>query len=640
MTSVALKIAAVTLAGGLVAVGVVPALIDWSSLRPGIERTATAAIGWPVTVTGPISARLLPDPAVTLGRVTVGAAGFERIRLDLGLWPLLAGRIAVTGVDLSGGRLGGGIGLDGRIELGEIFAADGRFDGGFTAQGRVSVGGIDLPVEAEGGRPGGGATVPVRATLTLPGAGGGKARIEAAVADRQAHGRVWLELGSLARALPGAALPDLPLTGEGRLVVTGEEAAVQGITLTLGASRVGGELVAALGRAPVAVDLSLRGGGLDLDQAPAAPAPTPSSSSSGAPAAMPPLALAAAPVAMLRLPLPGNLTFNLDLGAESVRWRGGVVGQPRLNALLDGGVLTVSQLSAQLPGATGLDFNGQVTMEAEGPAATGRLRLASADPPRLRAWLWPGGGGAGPWPASARLEATLEARPDRLILAPLTLGLDTLQMSGSLTWAETVSARLTARGLQFGFDGEPGAGLGAGRLTLRGPSYAEAVRLLAPDYRPGRDGALDLSARLTADAAGSGFDDLSLSAGEARLIGQVRFPADAPPRLRLAGGEVRLDPFLPSGTRITPLARLVPRPGGAGAAAAGSGAPPVPPAVPRGKVEAEPLGRLPSAVIDLDLAGLRLREAILAPLSAHLTLAGNGAVTIDRLAGHALGGTV
>ncbi|MFD2235777.1 AsmA family protein, partial [Phaeospirillum tilakii] len=574
MTSVALKIAAVTLAGGVVAVGVVPALIDWSSLRPGIERTATAAVGWPVTVAGPISARLLPDPGVTLGRVTVGAAGFERVRLDLGLWPLLSGRIALTGVELSGGRLGGGIGLDGRIQLGEIFAADGRFDGGFTAHGRLSVGGVELPVEAEGGRPGGGATVPVRATLTLPGAAGGSARIEAAVGERQAHGRVWLELGSLARALPGAALPDLPLTGEGRLVVTGEEAAVQGITLTLGQSRAGGELVAALGRAPVAVDLSLRGGSLDLDQAPAAPAPAPSSpaaaaSSPAAPAAVPPLALAAAPAAVLRLPLPGNLTFNLDLGAESVRWRGGMVRQPRLNALLDGGVLTISRFSAQLPGATGLDFNGQVTVEADGPAATGRLRLVSADPPRLRAWLWPGGGGAGSWPASARLDATLEARPDRLTLAPLTLGLDTLQMSGSLTWTEAVSARLTARGLQFGFDGEPGAGLGAGRLTLRGPSYAEAVRLLAPEYRPGRDGALDLSARLTADAAGPGFDDLSLTAGEARLIGQIRFPADGPPRARLAGGEVRLDPFLPSETRITPLARLVPRPGGGSGAAAG-----------------------------------------------------------------------
>ncbi|MFD2235353.1 AsmA-like C-terminal region-containing protein, partial [Phaeospirillum tilakii] len=77
-----------------------------------------------------------------------------------------------------------------------------------------------------------------------------------------------------------------------------------------------------------------------------------------------------------------------------------------------------------------------------------------------------------------------------------------------------------------------------------------------------------------------------------------------------------------------------------GGAAAGDALPPVPPAVPRGKVEAEPLGRLPSALIDLDLAALRLRDATLAPLSAHLTVAGNGAVTIDRLAAHSLGGTV
>jgi len=641
MTSVALKIAAATLVGGLVAIGVVPTLIDWSSLRPGIERTATAAVGWPVTVAGPVSARLLPGPAMTLHRVTVGAVGFESVRLDLGLWPLLAGRIAVTGVELGGGRLGGGLGLDGAIHLGEIFAADGRFDGGFTAKGHLTLAGIALPVEAEGGRPGGGAAVPLRATVGLPGASGGDLRIEATLAERQAQGKVRLALPSLARAVPGAALPDLPLTAEGRLVLTGEEAGVQGITVALGESRAGGEIVAALGRSPVAIDVSLRAGGFDLDQAPAASAaatPDSSAPSSRPVAAAAPIVLAGAPMTMLRLPLPGNLTFNLDIAADAVRWRGGVVRQPRLNALLDNGVLTVSQLSAQLPGATSLDFNGLVTMEEGGPVAAGRLRVVSADPPRLRAWVWPGGGG-GPWPASARLDATLDARSDRLSLSPLTLGLESLRLTGSVDWSDALNARLAVRGLDLGFVGDRGAGLRSGNLTLRGPSFTEAVRLLVPDYRAGRDGPLELTARLTEDAAGPGFDDIRLAAGGSSLIGQIRFPADGPIAARIAGDEVRLDPFLPPETRITPLARLAPRPSGGGGG--GDGAmPPVPPAVPRGKVEAVPLARLPAATVDLDLASLRLRGMAFAPLSAHLAIASGGGVTIDRLKAQGLGGAI
>jgi len=636
MTSVSLKIVAATLVGGVLAVGVIPTLTDWSSLRPGIERAATAAVGWPVTVTGPISARLLPAPTVTLRQVTVGRAGFETIRLDLGLWPLLAGRIAVSEVDLAGGRLGGGAGLEGQIHLGEIFAADGRFEGGFTAQGRLTAGGIGFPIEVEGGRPGGGAAVPLRARLGLPGGDGSEVRIEATLLERRIQGTAQVSLPSLARALPGAALPDLPLTAEGRLVVTGEEAGLQGIILTLGESRAEGEIVAALGTSPVAVDVSLRANTLNLDQAPAAPAPVTAAPTAPPPAPSP--ALAGRSAAGLRLPLPADLTLNLDLAAESVHWRGGLLRQPRLNALLDGGKLTVSHLSAQLPGATNLDFNGLVTMEEQGPLLAGRLRLASHDPSRLRRWLWPDRE-SGAWPASVRLEASLEAGSDRLILSSLMLGLDTLRLTGSLAWTDALTAQMKTGGLEVRFDGEPGAGAEAGALTLKGPSFAEAVRLLVPDYRPLRDGPVALTARLTRDEAGPWLDQLRLTAADNTLTGQIRFPTAGPIALRLSGETVRLDPFLSRDNRILP-SRLprppVRAPGGGGE---GSEAAP-PPAVPRGKVEAEPLSRLPAATIALDLGQFQLRGLTLAPFSADLTVAGNGSVTINPLKAKGWGGSI
>jgi len=637
MTSVSLKIVAATLVGGMLAVGVIPALTDWSSLRPGIERAATAAVGWPVTVTGPISARLLPAPAMILRQVTVGRAGFETVRLDLGVWPLLAGRIAVSGVDLAGGRLGGGAGLEGQIHLGEIFAAEGRFEGGFTAQGRLTAGGITVPIEVEGGRPGGGAAVPLRARLGLPGGEGSNVRIEATLLERRIQGTAQVNLPSLARALPGAALPDLPLTAEGRLVVTGEEAGLQGIILTLGESRAEGEIVAALGTSPVAVDVSLRANTINLDQAPAAPTPV-----TTAPTTPPPAPLPAPPAggsaAGLRLPLPANLTLNLDLAAESVHWRGGLLRQPRLNALLDDGKLTVSHLSAQLPGATNLDFNGLVTIEERGPLVAGRLRLASSDPSRLRRWLWPERE-SGSWPASVRLEANLEAGSDRLILSSLLLGLETLRLSGSLAWTDALTAQMKTGGLEVRFDGEPGAGAEAGALTLKGPSFAEAVRLLMPDYRPLHDGPVALTARLARDEAGPWLDQLRLTAADNTLTGQIRFPTAGPIALHLSGEAVRLDPFLSRDSRTLP-SRL-PRPpvralGGGGE---GSEAAP-PPAVPRGKVEAEPLSRLPAATVALTLGQLTLRGLTLAPFSADLTVAGNGSVTINPLKAKGWGGSI
>jgi len=643
MTGVSLKIAAATLAGGVMAVLAVPALIDWSSLRPGIERTATAALGWPVTVSGPISARLLPTPVVSLDRVAVGTAGFEKVRLEFGFGPLLAGRITLVELDLFGGRLGGGATLDGHVQLGEIFASGGRLDGGFSASGTLGLGDLSFPFEAEGARPGGGPAVPLRGQIHLPGQTGGTIRLESTVTPNRADGRMSLDLPSLARAVGTTELPDAPLTAEGRLSVTPDEAALQEITVALGDSRAGGEIVAILGSSPIAVDVSLRAQTLDLDQSSPAVAQA-KAEAAGRPAADPvqktPSNKATdAPRPALRLPLPANVTVNFDLAADTVRWRGGVVRRPRLNAMLDGGILTLSNVSAQLPGGTALGLNGTVSTGDRGPAFDGRVRLESSDPPRLRAWAWPGSGG-GAWPTSARLDATLSGHDGRLDLSPLVLGLDDIRATGSVSLGQSIAAHLSVRGIEAAFDGGRGDdGALVGALELHGPSYAEAARLLVSDYRPSHDGALAASATLGSDKGTLTFDDVRLKAGTAQIGGTLRIEPDGPIHATLIADELRLDPFLPPEGKVPSLAAAArPRPAAGHSGRGDESAPPPP--VPRGSVEAMPLGGLPRADMTIQIATLMVKSWRLDDVSGHLALTGNGGATLDGLRARALGGSI
>lgn len=645
MTGVSLKIAAATLAGGVVAVLAVPAVIDWSSLRPGIERSATTALGWPVVVSGPISARLVPSPVVTLKRVAIGTAGFETVRLEFGTWPLLSGRIALSEVGLTGGRMGAGVSLDAKVRLGEIFASGGRLDGGFSATGTVGLGGLSLPFEAEGARPGGGPAVPLRAQMHLPESIGGTIRLESTVTTaNRADGRMSFDLPSLARAAGSGTLPDLPLSAEGRLSVTPDEAALQEITVALGDSRAGGEVVAILGASPVAVDVSLRAQTFDLDQsAPAAATTGLAEPAQPGPAAKSPAKATPSASPALRLPLPANVTVNFDLAADTVRWRGGVVRHPRLSAMLDGGVLTLSNVSAQLPGASQLGLSGLFSTGDRGPTFDGRMRLDSADPPRLRAWLWPGSGG-GSWPSSARFDATLSGHDGRLDLSPLVLGLDDIRATGSVSLGQSIAAHLSVRGIEAAFDGGRGDdGALVGALELHGPSYAEAVRLLVPDYRPSRDGALKASATLGSDKGTLSLDDLRLGVGSALIGGGIRIEPDGPVKAEIEAGEIRLDPFLPPESKTTAVAAARPRPAAPGRPVhhgRGEESAPPPP-VPRGRVEAVPLGGLPRAEITVRVAALMVKSWRLDAFSGHLVLSGPGnGATIDGLRAQALGGTV
>ena len=64
----------------LLAALVGPLLIDWGGHRSLFEAEATRLVGLEVRVTGPIDARLLPAPQLTLHDIEIGRPGDQRIR--------------------------------------------------------------------------------------------------------------------------------------------------------------------------------------------------------------------------------------------------------------------------------------------------------------------------------------------------------------------------------------------------------------------------------------------------------------------------------------------------------------------------------------------------------------------------------
>ena len=84
----------------LLAMWQVPQWLDWTRYRANIEVLAAAMLGKSVTIQGPITLTLLPQPVLTAAQVSVGGGGptdfsiqVDALRLRVALWPLIAGRL-------------------------------------------------------------------------------------------------------------------------------------------------------------------------------------------------------------------------------------------------------------------------------------------------------------------------------------------------------------------------------------------------------------------------------------------------------------------------------------------------------------------------------------------------------------------
>jgi uncharacterized protein involved in outer membrane biogenesis len=376
--------------------------------------------------------------------------------------------------------------------------------GPFRGTGRLRGHGLPITFEGVLGGLGGDRAAPVSLTLdALDGAATVRfSGLVTSESSRALRGEVEVAaprlpaiLTALGLAPPPPALLTLPIALEGRVEARADEAAVDNLSLRLGDAEARGTVAVAYGRPVPRITADLSMSSIDLAtwvaagdgtaDGPAGPVlPAPPDPAAGDPATA--TATAASdgpppppPTAAAAFALPRGIEVAVDLRAEAVAWREGVIRQAHMAAELADGEVTIHELTAQGPGSSSLAVFGFVGDGAADQAATGAA----------------GGTASGP-----QLDLTVEARSDNLRAALGWLGVDVAAVPGGrLTQFEakarvagspreiqvrTLDARIdttTLRGAAtIVTGGRPAIG-----LTLRAGSLNLDAYLPAPPPTPG-----------------------------------------------------------------------------------------------------------------------------------------------------------
>ncbi|MFA5119825.1 AsmA family protein [Zavarzinia sp.] len=257
--------------------------------------------------------------------------------------------------------------------------------GPFSASGGATYKGQPVTVDIAVGRLTGVQPVGIEAKLGLVGANaqfGGT--LDLSGAEPRVAGKASLSLDDPAAlaALTGATLPALqgPIALEGTVGGTASALAIDDLTLMLGEARGTGRLALTLGDRPAA-SLKLRIARIDADALQAALTPAKPKTPAATAAAPAPAAGEAG------FALPSGFDADVDLGIDAVQWSGGVVQKLALVASLEGGKLTVSNVSALLPGATDVGLSGTAVNRDGRLRFDGSIDIASDNPRALTDWL-------------------------------------------------------------------------------------------------------------------------------------------------------------------------------------------------------------------------------------------------------------
>nr|WP_246523548.1 AsmA family protein [Neoroseomonas eburnea] len=466
----------------LLAAWIGPRLLDWEAQRDRVAAIASARLGRPVTLEGPLRLTLLPQPMVEAEAVRVGGTDGAEIgvsaralHLRLGLLPLLAGRVEPRDLVLVGADIHlpwppesiGALrpppwltGFDARIEDSRVAVGGAVLDG---VAARLAVPGPLDAVRTEGSFTWRGAPVRFEAVIGRPGFDG-VATLDLAMASQGAtatargvlvgeggfEGRVEASGTDLAALI---ASPAGSFRASGRLTVTAEIAAADDLALDLGGVTGRGAATFRFAPAP-RLDIALALARLDLD----------------------------AWIAALRGAQPPPLPVGLDLSAEAASFRGQTLRRLRGGVVRENGRLVLSGLSALLP--------GEAQVEAEGTATGARLELALRFAgPSLRATIAAFG-----LPVDRYDPARLRAFEGRA-----RLGLDQAQLGVQDLAAVLDGARISGAGvLRFGARPALGLGLSFDRLDLDGLLPAPAAWAEALRVPPGFDANLRIAAETLA----------------------------------------------------------------------------------------------------------------------------------------------
>lgn len=413
-----LTVVAVLLIAVLVALLVVPPLIDWPSHRALVDRAIGRAIGGQARTEGVLYLRVLPTPRIRIGRLRIGSEDPDGVVLDaqsvkgeIALVPLLAGEVRFldTRIGRAEIKLPTGAGGDWRVPPNLVEAAlqrrkwvfddlvvgqlllttvepeTGRTDQAYAEGVRIQAGSLagpwrfagtsgSVPIELAVGELGDDRTAAVK----LGGGGGELPRFDG-------EGRLTLESGAAGALVPRIAgtarmqvsLPSivsdgsaLPLSARAAFVASGRTIGFTDVSVEAGD---GARAFRATGSGELRIDaprlsLTLAGRRLDLS----------GGRRIGPDALRSALARWSPPAG---LPVAASLSLDgLGIGADED------LSQIRLSVAIDEEGLHLATLEASGPGRASLTMSGDATL---GPtfAANGRVAVTAADSERLGRFL-------------------------------------------------------------------------------------------------------------------------------------------------------------------------------------------------------------------------------------------------------------
>lgn len=481
---------AVLVALAVAALLAAPEFVDWNRHRAEVAARMQDVLGRPVAIDGPLSLSLLPVPHLTAAKLRLPGSGgggvadlaqVERVELQLKTLPLIEGRFEVSSLVLVSPHIELERLADGRANW-TLPAANGGqgnnppplpLSGPDLVLDRVQVRGgsvifsqpnrrslnienLDATLDAEGPNgpyrlhatlKGWGFPLAVDGSLT-PGDGPGPVPVDLAVALAGDAGRLTIsgtlngkgdaasfkgraslrapKVRQLAAALgwPDLPIADGPLALQTPLTASPREIFAQSVTLDMPNLSANGVLAANLQNDPQ-IDIKLATTRLDLDAWIAAAG---KARAAAAPAATRQPASAAPGFA-----LPTGLSASLDLTAEGVLWRGGLLQRARVNALLTNGEITLNQAGASLPGDSQLNLFGFIDAIDGQPAFDGSFETGSNDLRGLLRWLNIDASAVPPDRLGAgRFTGRLRAAPGRIRLDGAQLRVDGTRIDAAL----------------------------------------------------------------------------------------------------------------------------------------------------------------------------------------------------------------
>ncbi|MCD6073698.1 MAG: hypothetical protein K0Q70_581, partial [Rhodospirillales bacterium] len=336
--------------------------------------------------------------------------------------------------------------LNGRVAFASL---KGPMDGSL----RATVHGLPVSIEVSASEIIQGRTVPFNLDATIaPGAvkvqfSGSLNGLDDALRLRGSLTAEGQNLADLARALGVRDAPQAlarPFGLQTNMTLASDSAELAELTIKLDGAQANGRLAATFDD-KTTIDAALTATRLDLDSLLRAPPPAKTESRAKAPAPSPTRTSAST---SLELPpagqrqgqylaletLPANLTANLTIGVDAITWRGAAVRQSKLDLSLANREITVSQLSALLPGNSDVAVFGFVTEKDDLPQFDGTVEMTSSDVRAALDWLGLSTKGiAGDRLRNASLNARLSARPDVASATELRARFDATQIDGALT---------------------------------------------------------------------------------------------------------------------------------------------------------------------------------------------------------------